>query len=80
MLILYASAIFYYPDNVLQSRWSFLLRYNPLFCIISLFRSALLDLPVTVWYPAYAAGFTVLQLAVAVLFFRRNQERFVFFV
>ena len=41
MLVMYASAIFYYPDTILNSNVSWILRFNPLFCVISNFRSCI---------------------------------------
>lgn len=41
MMIMYTCAIFYYPSKLLKSGWAWILKFNPLYCIIQIFRSAI---------------------------------------
>ncbi len=43
MLIMYTCAIFYYPSRLLKSGFAWILKYNPLYCIIGIFRSECLE-------------------------------------
>ena len=38
MLIMYTCAIFYYPSKLLKSGWAWILKFNPLYCTIQIFR------------------------------------------
>jgi ABC-type polysaccharide/polyol phosphate export permease len=42
MVIMYSSAIFYYPEKLMKSGFSWILEYNPLYGVIKLFRDAIL--------------------------------------
>ena len=42
MLVMYTSAIFYYPEKLLKSGWAWILKYNPLYCVIDIFRCSVL--------------------------------------
>ena len=45
MMIMYTCAIFYYPSKLLKSGWAWILKFNPLYCIIQIFRSAIFGKP-----------------------------------
>ena len=45
MLIMYTCAIFYYPSKLLKSGWAWILKFNPLYCTIQIFRSAIFGEP-----------------------------------
>ncbi len=49
MLVMYASALFYYPDAILNSNVSWILKFNPLFCVISNFRSCVFGENMDMW-------------------------------
>ena len=55
MLIMYMSAIFYEADSLLDSKYGFLIKYNPLYSVITNFRNTVVyGKPLEgfyVWYP-----------------------------
>ena len=59
MLIMYTCAIFYYPSKLLKSGWAWILKFNPLYCTIQIFRSAIFGEPMYLPYVLYAAGFSI---------------------
>lgn len=78
MLIMYTSAIFYYPAKILSSNVAFLLRYNPLFCIIDNFRSAILYGEImNMEYLSYAALASIVSLVVGFYVFYKHQDKFI---
>lgn len=79
-IIMYMSAIFYYPDRILESHWAFLLRYNPLFCIIQIFRSAFTNEMLSRWDILYPAGFSIILIIIASALFRKYEKRFVLYI
>ena len=81
MLIMYASAIFYYPEKVLVSEYAFLLKYNPLYAVINNFRRTIMygqSLEFfSTWYPlAVAVVFGVIGM----IFFYKKQDEFILYV
>lgn len=77
MLIMYASAIFYYPEQILGSSNAWILRYNPLFGVISNFRSAIFGEPMDVFYVFYSFGFSVVALLAGIYLFYKKQDNFI---
>ena len=77
MLIMYTSAIFYYPETLLNSKYSFVLTLNPLHCVIDNFRSAVFGTPMNLQYTLYAVGVSVLSLLVGFFVFYKYQDKFV---
>ncbi|MBR6402706.1 MAG: ABC transporter permease [Eubacterium sp.] len=77
MLIMYTCAIFYRAEKLLHSRWSFVLKYNPLFCVIDSFRSALFGNMINVKYFAYATFFGLVMTVIGVVVFRKNEDKFI---
>ena len=80
MLIMYLCAIFYYPTKILKSSWGFILRLNPLYCIIDIFRGGIMGYQAARWDYAYATGFMIVSIAIGLVIFRRLQDRFVFYL
>ncbi len=80
MLIMYASAIFYNPAKILASSNAWILKYNPLFCIIQNFRNAILGQPMNTKYFLYSAAFSVASLIVGVFLFYKKQDKFVLYI
>ncbi len=78
MLIMYMCAIFYYPTKILQSKWGFILRLNPLYCIIDMFRGGIQGYRAVNWDFAYSAIFAVVLFIIGVVLFRKNQDKLVF--
>ena len=58
MIVMYACAIFYYPDKILESNVSWILKYNPLFCIIDNFRSCIFGNDMNMGFLGFSAGFS----------------------
>lgn len=80
LLIMYASAIFYYPERLLNSGYGFILKYNPLYCVIANFREAIFGQPMNMWYMWYSFGFSVLAIAVGFVLFYKKQDKFVLYI
>ena len=77
LLIMYMSAIFYYPERLMKSGYAWILKFNPLYCIIECFRNAVYSEP---WHPhhvMYAAAAACVCLFVGLAFFRKNQDKFI---
>lgn len=77
MLIMYMCAIFYYPEKLLNSGYGFILKYNPLYCIIANFRSAVFGQPMNWSYAVYALGFSLVTMLIGFGVFYRQQDKFV---
>lgn len=80
MLVMYTCAIFYYPDTILKSRVSFVLEYNPLFCIISNFRSCMFGENMNVGMLLYSLAFSVIALIAGGMIFKKNQDKFILYI
>ncbi|MBR4513307.1 MAG: ABC transporter permease [Lachnospiraceae bacterium] len=76
MLIMYTSAIFYYPDRILDSNVSWLLKFNPLFCVISSARSCIFGEAFDTWEVLYPLGFAVVFLLLGTAVFKRKENEF----
>lgn len=77
MLIMYTCAIFYYPDKILESNVSFILKYNPLFCIITDFRSCVFGNGMGVFEIVYPLIFAIITLMIGGIVFEKNQDKFI---
>lgn len=77
MLIMYTCAIFYYPEKLLKSGWYWILKYNPLYCIIDIFRSSIFGSMMNLDYLAYAAAFSFGILAIGLFCFKKKQDDFI---
>ncbi len=85
MLIMYCSAIFYYIDGIGQARS--LIMINPLYCIISNFRCALMEQGSIFTHYSYGISnltmmlysmvFSVVALAFGIFIFKKNQDKFI---
>ncbi len=80
MLIMYTSAIFYFPEKLLQSGYGFILRYNPLFCVIQSFRAAIYGQPMDMGNVVYALGFSLVALAAGFWAFYQKQDQYVLYI
>lgn len=79
-LLMYLCAIFYYPDNFVNAGRGWVLEMNPLFCIISLFRSCLYGTPMNAEYLMYSALWCVVSLVIGFSVFNKKQDTFVLHV
>jgi ABC-2 type transport system permease protein len=77
MLIMYTCAIFYPAERLLNSEWSWILRLNPLYCLIAIFRNAVFGEAMELSMLLYAGGFSVFVLVFGVWIFHRQQDKFI---
>lgn len=77
MLVMYTCAIFYYPETILSSNVSWILKYNPLFCVISNFRSCIFGQEMNGWMLGYSAIFALVSVVVGYVIFDRNKNKFI---
>lgn len=77
MLIMYTCAIFYKPEKLLNSKFAMILKGNPLYCIISNFRSCVFGEPMNYKYMLYSFGFGVFTILVGLFMFRKLEDRFI---
>lgn len=77
MLVMYTCAIFYYPEKLLESKWAFLLKYNPLYCIIDIFRSSVFGRVINMDYLIYASAFSMITILIGCVYFKKEQDKFI---
>ncbi len=77
MLIMYTSAIFYYPDKLMKSGFSWILKCNPLYWIITFFRNAILGIKTEFQTIVFAGMFSVIVLLVGIYVFYKKQDKFI---
>ena len=80
MIIMYTCAILYYPSRLLKSGFSWILKYNPLYCTISIFRSAIFGEMMNMHYFEYALGFGVAAIVVGLICFKKKQDEFILYI
>lgn len=77
MMIMYTCAIFYYPDRLLNSGFSWILKLNPLYCIIAIFRDGVFGRAMDGVMLVYASIFSVATLIVGLIIFHKQQDKFI---
>lgn len=77
MLVMYTCAIFYYPEKILTSNVSWILEFNPLFCVISNFRNCVFGEAMDMGMLMYSSIFAVVSLVVGAIVFEKNQDKFI---
>lgn len=77
MLIMYMSAIFYEPQKLLNSGFYWILKYNPLYCIIDIFRSAVFGELMNMHYFLYALVFSIVTIIIGIYMFIKKQDEFI---
>lgn len=77
MLIMYMSAIFYYPETLMQSGYAWILKYNPLYQIINTCREGVLGQDMSMKGFLYTAVVSLVLLAIGIVFFKKNQDKFI---
>lgn len=80
MLIMYTCAIFYPVEKLIQSGWAWILKYNPLFCIIDVFRSSVFGEAMNMGYFLYALGFGIVTTIVGLVMFVKKQDDFILYL
>lgn len=78
MILMYMSAIFYYPETILASRFAWVLKINPLFHIITMARNAIMGGTMSLNSILYTCAFTAGTLLVGGLLFYKTKDRFIF--
>lgn len=73
-------AIFYYPERLLETSFGVLLKYNPLYCIIALFRCGILGTPASGFLYTYPAVASAVILAIGIVMFHRHQDSFILYI
>lgn len=77
---MYTCAIFYYPSKLLKSGWAWILKFNPLYCTIQIFRSAIFGEPMYLPYVLYAAGFSIAITIIGLVCFKKKQDEFILYI
>lgn len=77
MLVMYTCAIFYYPERLLNSGHGWILKINPLYCIISIFRDAVFGQSMNLHMLIYAAIVSIGSLLVGLFVFHKQQDKFI---
>ena len=80
MLIMYMCAIFYEPQKLLNSGFYWILKYNPLYCVIDCFRSCIFGTDVHYGMLLYAFIFAVVSIIIGGTLFRKNEDRFILYI
>lgn len=80
MLVMYTCAIFYYPDKILSSNVSFILKFNPLFCIISNFRSCIFGDAMNMKMLIYSLVVALICIAFGSVVFNKNEDKFILYI
>lgn len=76
-LIMYMCAIFYQPKRLLESGFYWILKYNPLYCIIDIMRSAVFGNMMNMHYFLYALGFSIVTIIIGLYGFMKKQDEFI---
>ena len=80
MIIMYTCAIFYYPEKLLKSGWAWILKYNPLYCVIDIFRCSVFGKAMNIHYFAYALIFSVVAMVIGLFCFKKKQDHFILYI
>ena len=80
MLVMYTCAIFYYPSKLLKSGWAWILKYNPLYCVIDIFRSGVFGEPMNIDYLIYTVAFAVLSMLIGLICFKKKQDDYILYI
>lgn len=77
MLIMYTCAIFYPAERLLNSGYGWILKLNPLYCIIAVFRDCIFGRSMDLTMLAYAGIISIGSLLVGLFMFHRQQDKFI---
>jgi ABC-2 type transport system permease protein len=80
MLIMYSCAIFYKPERLLKSGYSWILTVNPLYAVIENTRNIVFGTPVNWSSMLYAAGFAAVSILIGLGVFHRFQDKFILYI
>ena len=76
-LLFYCSAVMYYPEKLIESNYGAILTLNPLYQIIDITRSAVLGYGMSTWSICYSMAWGVGSIAIGLVFFKMNQDKFI---
>ncbi len=77
MIIMYLSAIFYPVERLAKSGFAWILKYNPLYCIIHQMRGGLLNEHISRWELVYPLFISTVILAISIIVFKKKQDDFI---
>lgn len=80
MMIMYSSAIFYYPEVILRSDLALMLKLNPVYCIITMFRCGIFAEEADAWMLIYPTIVSIISLITGIILFHKFRRRFVLYV
>lgn len=80
MIIMYTAAIFYPVEKLYENGKAWILELNPIYSLISLFRSAVFSTPIEVRHIVYAAVFSFGTLIIGTIMFYKKQDKFILYV
>lgn len=80
MLIMYASAIFYQAETVINTRNAWIFKLNPLYAVIVNFRNAVFGQAMDFQAMGYATIFGVISMLIGVFVFYRKQDKFILYL
>ncbi|MBO6164408.1 MAG: ABC transporter permease [Lachnospiraceae bacterium] len=80
MIVMYTCAIFYYPDRLLKSGYSFVLQLNPLYGVVANARHIVFAEPLDWGMMAYAVLFALGSLLIGLYVFNKHQDEFILYI
>ena len=80
MIIMYTCAIFYYPERLLNSGYSWVLTVNPVYCVIVNVRNIIFNNPFEWDRMLYAVVFSIVSVVFGCVVFKKNQDKFILHV
>ncbi len=76
-LISYMSAIMYPVDRLVKSGYFWILKYNPIYCMIDIFRGGMLGYTPSLWEMFFPLVLGLLLLAAGFYVFKKKQDEFI---
>ncbi len=77
-IIMYCSAIFYYPHRIISTHNGWILKLNPLYSVIVNFRDAVIyGTHLSTSALIYSLGFSICSLLLGIWMFYKNQDKFI---
>lgn len=77
MIVMYTSAIFYYPDKLIDAGYGWILQANPLYSVIVNFRNAIFGQPLDATALGMSVGFSAIALIIGLVMFFKQQDKFI---
>lgn len=77
MIIMYMSAIFYYPEKLLISKYAYVLIFNPLFQIITAVRACIIGNDLNYFGLLYSLVFSIVMFLISSLFYAKSKDKFI---